>query len=429
MTIRRYGSYEEELRPIPDAVALSGAPGPASVGPAAAVSRRSLHTPLVSQQRWARNTERDPWSFPGAALSFWHSARAALWQGVHAVGLAPGDRVLVPAYCCGVEAATLLGAGLRVDFYRIRDDLTPDLEHLAHLCREPAQALLLIHYFGLPQPVEPIAAFASEHGLILIEDCAHGLFGRAADGAALGSRGELAVFSLKKHLPVPNGGLLVLRHGDPNGVAPSTRPHLGPTARRLAYLAALELEHRWPGVSDGLRRLLRRHDPQHVRASHPDDGSAPIEGSDGADGHSFDPEHGTWGASRLTRVLYERADGETIRRRRAHRYRMLLEAAGDERGVRPLRAPLVDGASPWLFPLVAEAPEDLRRHLLADGVASIGFWRAGHPAIPRHLFPFEERLRRDVVALPVHHGLTCAEVARIGEAVQRYGARMERRHD
>jgi hypothetical protein len=75
-----------------------------------------------------------------------------------------------------------------------------------------------------------------------------------------------------------------------------------------------------------------------------------------------------------------------------------------------------------LFPVLAEAPGDFRRHLLANGVASIGFWRSGHPAIPPDLFRFEEQLRRQVVALPVHQGLSPAETARIGEVVRRYCA-------
>ena len=129
----------------PDDGALSRSLAPATAQPAAAVSRRSLHTPLLSQTRWARQAQRGNWSFPGGALSIWHSARTALWQGVHAVGLAPGDRVLVPAYCCGAELSTLLAAGLRLDYYCVRRDLTPDLEHLAQLCRSPARGLLVIH--------------------------------------------------------------------------------------------------------------------------------------------------------------------------------------------------------------------------------------------------------------------------------------------
>jgi perosamine synthetase len=395
----------------------------ATVQSGAIMRGRSLHTPLLTQTRWVRNAQRDAWSFPGAALSIWHSARVALWQGVRALGLSCGDRVLVPAYCCGVEVTTLLAAGLRVDYYRILPDLTPDLEQLAELCRSPARGLLVIHYFGLPQPIHRLAAFARERGLILMEDCAHGLFARQTDGAALGSCGDLAVFSLKKHLPVPNGGLLVLRRSSMrNGVPRPTRPHLGPTAKNLAYLAAIELEHRWPRANDSLRRLLRRPGALDIRDPCHGDPADRVEEPAIADGRRFDPERGAWGASRLTRVLYRRADPEDIRSRRARHYRTLLESVGDDDSVRPLCTE-VQGASPWLFPVLAEAPADLRRHLWANRAAAVGFWRSGHPAIPRHLFPFEDRLRRHVVALPVHQGLSPAEVARIGEVLRRYSSR------
>ena len=101
---------------------------------------------------------------------------------------------------------------------------------------------------------------------------------------------------------------------------------------------------------------------------------------------------------------------------------MLLEIIGDDHGVRRLCPEPAKGASPWVFPVLADAPGEFRRQLLAHGVASIGFWRSGHAAIPLHLFPFEQQLRRQVVALPVHQGLSLAEAARIGDVVRRYSS-------
>ncbi|MDX1540627.1 MAG: DegT/DnrJ/EryC1/StrS family aminotransferase, partial [Geminicoccaceae bacterium] len=376
-----------------------------------ALRRRTLHAPLLSQTPWAGPCARS-WTFSGARVSYWHSARVALWQGVRRLGLEPGARVLVPGYCCGVEVAALLDAGLEVDYYRVLPDLTPDLDHLEQLARAPARALFLIHYFGLPQPLEPLVAFARERGLRLIEDAAHGLFARQPDGAALGSEADLAVFSLRKHLPVPDGGLLVLRGGEAGSAVRTRRPELKRTAKTVGYLAAIELEHRWPRLNDDLRRLLRRpNGPRFADVA----GAAPADLVAAADplGKEFDPGAVGTNASWLSRTVYRWAGADEIRERRFRNFSTLQRAAQAAPGLRPLFTRLPDGASPWLFPVVAERAEDLRRFLWCNGVASIGFWRYVHPTIPRHLFPFEEGLRGRVVALPVHQGLSSDEIARI----------------
>src|SRR5690348_9474853 len=75
-----------------------------------------------------------PFPFGRNGVSLWWNARAAIWQGVRCIGLELGDRVLVPAYCCGAEVDALLQAGLTLDYYRILPDLSPDLDHLDDLC-------------------------------------------------------------------------------------------------------------------------------------------------------------------------------------------------------------------------------------------------------------------------------------------------------
>lgn len=385
--------------------------------------RRSLHGPLLSQATWSGGEHAGQWAFPAASTSFWHSARVALFQGVRRAGLQPGERVLVPAYCCGVEVTTLQNVGLEPVYYRLLENMTPDLDHLGALCRStPAKALLLIHYFGLPQPIDPILAFAREHDLLLIEDAAHGLFAVQADGAPLGSRADVAVFSLKKHLPLPNGGLLVCRtetRTDPG--EPARPPDLQTTARTMTYLAVKELEHRWPGLSDGLRRVLHRPDGL-AAATAADSALSGAADSPSAAGKDFDVVRRHWGASRFSLELYRRARADDVRARRARHFRVLQEAASHGHALCPLYRTLPEGASPWLFPVLAERPDDLRRDLWASGIVSIAFWRYVHPTIPRPLFPLEEDLRRRVVALPVHHGLSAAEVDRMAGVLRRPSA-------
>src|SRR5205823_4712706 len=68
-------------------------------------------------------------------------------------------------------------------------------------------AILVTHYFGFPQAMASICDFAQRHGIPVIEDCAHAVFG-TADGRPIGAWGDYAAVSLMKFFPVYDGGCL-----------------------------------------------------------------------------------------------------------------------------------------------------------------------------------------------------------------------------
>lgn len=114
----------------------------------------------------------------------------------------------MPALHCGVEVQAALDAGLNVGFYRLVDELMIDEEDLEKKVRGRPGVVFVIHFFGFGQPhVERIAKLCQRTGSILMEDCANALFSKHA-GHELGGFAPLAIFSLRKTLPVPDGGAL-----------------------------------------------------------------------------------------------------------------------------------------------------------------------------------------------------------------------------
>ena len=148
--------------------------------------------------------------FTTDVTSCWYGGVQAIYQGIRSLGLQKGDIVLVPAYSCGSEVTPLLAAGLKVEYYRSLLNLSPDLEHLEFLCRKKPRALLVIHYFGFPQPMRALVDFKKKHNIYLIEDNAHGLYSTDRSGNPLGRAGDIAIFSFTKSLPTPDGGALVI---------------------------------------------------------------------------------------------------------------------------------------------------------------------------------------------------------------------------
>jgi len=145
------------------------------------------------------------------------SGRMALASGLKLLGLGKGDRILLPAYHCTALVEPVVWRGITPDFYRVGADTRIDLDDVARRVTPTTRALFAIHYFGFPQPMARLRAFCDERGLLLIEDCAHALFGTEG-GRPFGTTGDIAIGSTWKFLPVLDGGLLVSARRDLSAV-------------------------------------------------------------------------------------------------------------------------------------------------------------------------------------------------------------------
>ena len=79
-------------------------------------------------------------------------ARTALYWGVISLRLPSGSVAWAPSFHCGVEVQAMHEAGCDVRFYRVNNDLTIDEGDLISKAENHPGLVLLIHYFGFPQP-------------------------------------------------------------------------------------------------------------------------------------------------------------------------------------------------------------------------------------------------------------------------------------
>ncbi len=116
-------------------------------------------------------------------------------------GVGPGDEIITPTYnwICSFGPATILGA--RPVFCDIEPDtLCLDPEDLPRCLSERTRAITVPHLFGSVCDMDRIMAFAREHDLAVIEDCAH-THGAKWDGRPIGSIGDVGSFSMQGSAP------------------------------------------------------------------------------------------------------------------------------------------------------------------------------------------------------------------------------------
>ena len=140
------------------------------------------------------------------------SCTSALELSATLLDAQPDDEVIVPSFTFVSTANAFTMRGLRPVFADCRPDtLNIDERGLERLVGTRTRAIVVMHYGGVACDMDAILDIARRHTLVVIEDNAHGLFGRWR-GQALGTFGALATqsFHETKNVTCGEGGALLL---------------------------------------------------------------------------------------------------------------------------------------------------------------------------------------------------------------------------
>lgn len=139
------------------------------------------------------------------------SCSHALELGAMALGIEPGDEVILPSFTFVTTASAIVRQGAKPVFVDI-DERTWNIDPAkikAHITPQ-TKAIIPVHYAGQGCEMERIMAIARQHNLLVIEDAAQGV-GARYDGQALGTIGNTGAFSfhVTKNIVCGEGGALL----------------------------------------------------------------------------------------------------------------------------------------------------------------------------------------------------------------------------
>jgi len=126
--------------------------------------------------------------------------------------LKEGEEVIVPSYTFTSSALAFVMHGAKITFADIRPDtLNIDENKIENLITEKTRAIVVVHYAGVGCEMDRIMDIANRHNLVVIEDNAHGLFGKYKN-KYLGTIGHLATqsFHETKNFTCGEGGALLI---------------------------------------------------------------------------------------------------------------------------------------------------------------------------------------------------------------------------
>jgi dTDP-4-amino-4,6-dideoxygalactose transaminase len=158
------------------------------------------------------------------------SCTAALHLACAALGLGPGDEVIVPAFTflATAHAPRYVGATPVLADVLAPHAPTLDPADVERRITARTRAVIAVHMCGYPAAIPALQALCAEHGLALIEDAAHAIGARVTpEGGQAGTAGALGCLSFfsKKQLCVGEGGMVLTDDADHAARVRSLRSH------------------------------------------------------------------------------------------------------------------------------------------------------------------------------------------------------------
>ena len=188
---------------------------------------------------------------------------AAMHLALEAIGIGPGDDVVLPSLTFVATTQAVVAAGARPVLCDVDSaTLNVDVDCLERAVTNRTRAIIPVHYRGLPLDLDEILAWAGVRGIRVVEDAAHAFGSVYRDGTPVGGKGDITCFSFD---PIKN-----VTTGEGGGIVFSAEEERA-RAARMAVLgidttAWGRLETRRPWAYDVTQDGFRYHMPNFCAA-------------------------------------------------------------------------------------------------------------------------------------------------------------------
>ena len=141
---------------------------------------------------------------------------AAIDAAIEALGIGPGDEVIMPPFTIISCVAQIIRTGAKpvlVDCDPLSWNM--NIDDIENKITKKTRAIMVVHIYGLPVNMDRIMSLAKAHNILVIEDAAE-VHGQTFNGKPCGSFGDISTFSFypNKHITTGEGGMIVTNKVD-----------------------------------------------------------------------------------------------------------------------------------------------------------------------------------------------------------------------
>lgn len=304
--------------------------------------------------------------------------------------------VWFPDYFCNEPLSSIRQLPVKMHFYSISKNVEPKWDTLEKRANKlgSADIFVLVHYFGFPNNLKRAREFCEEYKIELIEDAAHVLL----PTCGIGESGSAVIYSPRKVLALPEGGMLVAHKELQNYIRRPDNVFVNKMiiiwfVKRFVQKIMVELNVPW-------------HKFWKVKAS---------EYSNAKELNSLPSPNYSLIAFKLLGAM--EGEFEKIIQRRRENYDLLSKKLVNK-NMRPLFSSLPEFVCPYAFPALVEKDRNLILQKLQGNGIPASSWPNLPPEILEHRETHREAiwLQRHIILFPVHQSLSKAQMQYIIEA-------------
>lgn len=293
---------------------------------------------------------------------FFALGRNAIYAVCRMLKLKPGDEILTPAFDCDGTLQPFRVLGLNLEFFHSCPyTFTADLRDIKKRISRKTKLIHIINYFGMPQPWDELAAIGRESGIPVLEDNAYSLFSKISQ-SCFGTFGDFAVFSLRKNLPLLNGGMLKINNPKYRLNLPAQKTRYFYMAEKPGIVNLLKDKLGWDILPRPVKTVVRKFRPPVY---------APPPLYSAKEGYPHCPERDIIGKEFSLNYLrpmsglaqaqlscFKKEDYLDIIQKKRYYYNILSKKLADTKGIKILWENLPDGLAPFCFSFLAGKNRD-----------------------------------------------------------------------
>lgn len=352
-------------------------------------------------------------------MSLTYKARGAIYRALLSTKGRSAKTVLAPSFHCPTVIHPILDAGLGVQYYRIKVDLSIDSQDLINQLSADIAAVIIINYYGFEQEIDAIKAACSTLNIPIIDDWSHS-FLKAAPLELTGKRTDFSVYSFWKLAPCHEGG--GIRHdGSSAPIIANNHITLG-TKTKLKNVKQI-VESAVNNMSDGIiKRAIQRLEQIRVNSKHREPDQTMATDSHSVSAYAADMEHYADDIPAISSYILKRCDLAHIVETRRKNYQTLANHIDHHPVAKSLFPTLPARCCPWAYPMLIDNRSDYDHLIKKAGAVLFTFGEELHQSIDKcsstETIETARYLSNSLLSLSIHQEIDQQQINKTAAAIR-----------
>lgn len=348
-----------------------------------------------------------------------YKARGAIYRALLSTKGRGTKTVLAPSFHCPTVIHPILDAGLGVQYYRIKADLSIDNQDLINQLSANIAAVIIINYYGFEQEIDAIQAACNTLNIPIIDDWSHS-FLKTAPLELTGKRVDFSVYSFWKIAPCHEGGG-IRQDGSNNPII--EKNHITLSTRTKSKNVKQIIESAVNNMSDGIiKHGIQRLEQIRVNRNKSQQTQRMATDSPTISAYAADMEHYADEIPAFSSYILKRCNLAHIIGTRRKNYVTLANHINHHPVAKSVFPTLPARCCPWAYPVLIDNRSDYDHLIKKAGAILFTFGEELHQSIDKcsstETIEIARYLSKSLLSLSIHQDIDQQQINKTAAAIR-----------